>query len=517
MDVSCPQCETLYELDGDQLDPDGATLKCSQCGHLFRLELDSGVQSERSRRWMVRDAATGEFLYFTGFDTLHEWIMEGRVGEEDAISRTGDNWKRLGDIGEFAPIFQVVASIADLSESSSSQPSGEGTGRTTGSSRPTGPEDTGGAGEADADDSSGRARSTTNQQFGASDRSPPMEAPSGHSSGPKPRPESPSSPEPPPESSSLSDESTPADGGEDRSDSGDSTGQDRPETRFEDPRFRDEADGGLDSDAEAGDWTLGELEHEGPSTGGPTTDEFAAAVQPRRWPLVVAVVTVIVAGAAVGYWQREELGELAEDTFGDAEPDDQPTADTEDDITEQEVEFTVDELPPVVTEAVAKADAVALRAVADSKVSTSFSEAKEAARQAGEQADEPAAGGPSTTEELIAAGNRSLRRGEGQQAIDRFERALEESPGNARAVVGLGWGLLAEDSTGEAVEQFQRARRLDPQLGDALIGLGRAERNRGRDRQALEAYEEYLAEFPDGDQRSIAEHQSDRLRDRLGE
>jgi predicted Zn finger-like uncharacterized protein len=37
MDVRCEKCQTEYELDESQLKPGGVTVKCTQCGHMFKI------------------------------------------------------------------------------------------------------------------------------------------------------------------------------------------------------------------------------------------------------------------------------------------------------------------------------------------------------------------------------------------------------------------------------------------------------------------------------------------------
>ncbi|CAN0527659.1 unnamed protein product, partial [Laminaria digitata] len=114
MEVRCPKCATVFEFDERQMRGAVATLKCSVCQHLFRLETTTSIQENHSR-WMVRDRLSGDVRYFSGFDVLHRWILEGKTKQQDEISRTGKRWTALADVGEFMPIFQVVESINHLS------------------------------------------------------------------------------------------------------------------------------------------------------------------------------------------------------------------------------------------------------------------------------------------------------------------------------------------------------------------------------------------------------------------
>src|SRR6266545_4811657 len=37
MDVRCEKCQTEYELDESKLKPGGVTVKCTTCGHMFKV------------------------------------------------------------------------------------------------------------------------------------------------------------------------------------------------------------------------------------------------------------------------------------------------------------------------------------------------------------------------------------------------------------------------------------------------------------------------------------------------
>lgn len=124
MDVSCPQCETVYEVEELNAYSAAISLQCSQCSFVFRLPAPGHSIQENQRRWMIRSHQSGDILYFNTFDMLHRWIMEGKVGGDDTISRTGERWTALKSIGEFAPIFQTVESIAKIADTRPGLPAG---------------------------------------------------------------------------------------------------------------------------------------------------------------------------------------------------------------------------------------------------------------------------------------------------------------------------------------------------------------------------------------------------------
>lgn len=122
MDVRCPRCQSEYELDDARVTDDGVTVKCSECQHVFRVKRKSLVMTlpvrdelgaaplpptAAHREWRVRQPNGNTYLC-KELTTLQKWIIERKVGRDDEISLTGETWKRLGDIPELASFFQVV-------------------------------------------------------------------------------------------------------------------------------------------------------------------------------------------------------------------------------------------------------------------------------------------------------------------------------------------------------------------------------------------------------------------------
>ena len=138
MDVRCEKCLTEYELDEARLKPGGVTVKCTNCGHMFKIRKRSttnagagipghatsptGPQQPRAmtandpmapapdggdREWRIR-LETGETRSCRELATLQQWIVAGVVTRESLISRTGKTWKRLGDISELGSYFAIA-------------------------------------------------------------------------------------------------------------------------------------------------------------------------------------------------------------------------------------------------------------------------------------------------------------------------------------------------------------------------------------------------------------------------
>jgi len=151
MDVRCEKCQTEYELDEARLKPGGVTVKCTNCGHMFKIRKRSptnvgaapGEQRPRTqsskppggplkrperpdsifdeapttraedgpttldRQWLIR-LENGDQKSCRELATLQQWIVAAVVSRESLISRSGKTWKRLGDIAELAQFFDIA-------------------------------------------------------------------------------------------------------------------------------------------------------------------------------------------------------------------------------------------------------------------------------------------------------------------------------------------------------------------------------------------------------------------------
>jgi predicted Zn finger-like uncharacterized protein len=146
MDVRCRQCGTEYELDDARVAAAGTTVKCSTCGHIFKVLPGGAIKDSIARAapapepsppqgspssqppqpapdWMVRKV-DGQVYRFKELTTLQKWIVERKVVRDDEISRTGRSWKRLGEIAELTSFFQVVeaAELAQRTVTASMMP-----------------------------------------------------------------------------------------------------------------------------------------------------------------------------------------------------------------------------------------------------------------------------------------------------------------------------------------------------------------------------------------------------------
>ena len=59
--------------------------------------------------WLLETASgDGQVHRFRDLTALQKWIIERKVTREDRISKTGQAWRRLGEIVELQPFFDVV-------------------------------------------------------------------------------------------------------------------------------------------------------------------------------------------------------------------------------------------------------------------------------------------------------------------------------------------------------------------------------------------------------------------------
>jgi predicted Zn finger-like uncharacterized protein len=142
MDVRCERCRVQYVFGEDQVGPDGLTVRCSNCGHVFLVkkkalvvtvpvkpsdlreapvstaDLDRGNASagatasgrgdaERARPWSLRNHR-GDLYPFKDLSTLQKWIVERKAARDDEVSHLGGSWRRLGDMLELEPFFALV-------------------------------------------------------------------------------------------------------------------------------------------------------------------------------------------------------------------------------------------------------------------------------------------------------------------------------------------------------------------------------------------------------------------------
>ena len=116
MDVRCERCETEYELEDDSVSAEGTKVQCTSCGHTFDVRRPPDTLGLGSAEpgapppaadWLL-DTGGGQVHRFRDLTALQKWIIERKVMRDDRISKTGQAWRKLGDIVELSPFFDVV-------------------------------------------------------------------------------------------------------------------------------------------------------------------------------------------------------------------------------------------------------------------------------------------------------------------------------------------------------------------------------------------------------------------------
>jgi predicted Zn finger-like uncharacterized protein len=102
MDVRCERCSTEYEFDDALVSGRGTTVKCTNCGHKFKIRRSDGDFSEDF--WNIQ-TGDGRTLVFTSLRELQRAIQTNLVDRHDLLSRGGLKQKAIGQIPELAPFF----------------------------------------------------------------------------------------------------------------------------------------------------------------------------------------------------------------------------------------------------------------------------------------------------------------------------------------------------------------------------------------------------------------------------
>ncbi|UQA62642.1 zinc-ribbon domain-containing protein [Polyangium aurulentum] len=102
MEVTCERCSTVYDFDDALVSERGTTVKCTTCGHQFKVRRAGGASVPE--KWTVR-TVDGRELDFAALRELQAAIHEGKISREDVLSRGNSRPRRLGSIAELDPFF----------------------------------------------------------------------------------------------------------------------------------------------------------------------------------------------------------------------------------------------------------------------------------------------------------------------------------------------------------------------------------------------------------------------------
>jgi predicted Zn finger-like uncharacterized protein len=106
MEVRCSNCATEYEFDDALVSARGTSVKCTNCGHQFRVHPTAATPTV-AEKWVVRDAQKRETT-FTSLRDLQQAIVKGQLSPQHQLSHGGQAFRPLEDIYELQTFFSAA-------------------------------------------------------------------------------------------------------------------------------------------------------------------------------------------------------------------------------------------------------------------------------------------------------------------------------------------------------------------------------------------------------------------------
>ncbi|MBT8467268.1 MAG: zinc-ribbon domain-containing protein [Deltaproteobacteria bacterium] len=127
MDVTCERCSTEYEFDETLLSGRGTSVKCTNCGHVFKVYPTAGADADRTTSVWRLKLQDDSIDMIDSLRELQRRIGSGELTPDNEIARGDEGWKPLGSIPELETFFQaagvsVSATSAGLGSTSSAPP-----------------------------------------------------------------------------------------------------------------------------------------------------------------------------------------------------------------------------------------------------------------------------------------------------------------------------------------------------------------------------------------------------------
>jgi predicted Zn finger-like uncharacterized protein len=110
MEVRCSSCSTEYEFDDALVSARGTSVKCTNCGHQFRVHpvgAANAAVTAAAETWVVRDAA-GKLTTFTSLRDLQQGIVRGHIDPKHELSHGGQAFRPMQDIYELQTFFATA-------------------------------------------------------------------------------------------------------------------------------------------------------------------------------------------------------------------------------------------------------------------------------------------------------------------------------------------------------------------------------------------------------------------------
>ena len=460
MDVKCDRCGAEYEFDDSRVIEDGVSVQCSSCGYLFRirkksagvvqpLAQDTRLRTDvagRDRLWMVRKP-DGTVLVFKDLAVLQKWISENNILRDDEISRTGENWKRLGDIAELASFFQPFdqTKFQPTHYSQPSSPPGAPP-----SSQPIPAHPQGAPIFARSSPSSpllpvGGGRASTPPPVAVTTSTPPV-VPAG-----------PAAISPPPVHSLAP----------------------MPKlSTIQNDRGEPDSWGDLESV---------DFEED-------VVEKWKRRGR-RKWFFIVPLALIVI-GIGVGYVVAPvEFQKLARSATGIEMEEASPATQAQDAVG-------VDEKKNDVENDAATEPSIGEKTEESAKPIESVKQVGPTKPSVPVKPIVPAK--PTTYDGWMGLADRLQRAKRIKEALAAYDAALDLKAEDVEALTGKGQCLMDIGAYPAAMALFERALRLHPRYGDALIGLAEAHKRQGNKSEAVNYYQKYLDLMPDGPDAALA-------------
>ena len=107
MEVQCEICKAEYEFDDALVTARGTTVRCTQCGHQFKVK--RGGTSEGADEWVIL-TSRGDELRFRSLREMQRAILEKQVTRSDLFVVGGGEPRALGSVVELEPFFEGMIS-----------------------------------------------------------------------------------------------------------------------------------------------------------------------------------------------------------------------------------------------------------------------------------------------------------------------------------------------------------------------------------------------------------------------
>jgi predicted Zn finger-like uncharacterized protein len=108
MDVTCERCGTEYEFDETLLSSRGTSVKCTNCGHVFKVYPTAQGENDRATSSWRLKLKDGSIDTIHSLRELQRRIGSGELEPANEIARGDESWKTLGSIPELETFFQAA-------------------------------------------------------------------------------------------------------------------------------------------------------------------------------------------------------------------------------------------------------------------------------------------------------------------------------------------------------------------------------------------------------------------------